>query len=95
MIDENGTPRVTMVAGSTDPMGITELVKSMRASESYAKAFSGSGATGSGTTTGATGGSPGKGFSLTESEARNPATYRAAKEVAEKAGSSLQITPDL
>jgi len=93
VIDANGTPRVTMAAGSTAPMGIEELVTEMRENAAYAPAFAGSGATGSGAASStAAGGSTGGRFTISQDEARNPETYRAARAAAEKAGSTLEIT---
>lgn len=46
----DGTVRMTMKTGSTEMMGIDELVEEMKASNTFASCFEGSGATGSGAT---------------------------------------------
>ena len=92
VVDDSGTPRVSMAPGSVDGMTIDELVNSMRDSESYSPAFAGTGATGSGAAGSTSAGSGGAGTrKLTWDEAHNPSAYRAAKEAAESAGSNLQI----
>jgi len=91
VIDDTGTPRLSMKPGSVDGMDIEELVSSMRDNETYSPAFSGSGATGSG----ARSSTPGRGgtarHNLSWEQAHDPKAYRAAKEAAESAGSDLHI----
>lgn len=91
VVDENGVPRVSMAQGSVDNMSIAELVSTMKSSERYMPAFAGSGATGSGATGSSTGGGTIGSKSLSWEEAHDPASYRAAKEAAETAGSELNI----
>lgn len=90
---ENGEPRVSMKAGSVDNMTIDELVEGMRQQDSFAPAFSGSGASGGGAT-GSTVGSRGGGgapIRLSYAEAKDPVRYQEAKAQAEKAGVPLQV----
>ncbi len=47
VLDPKGNPAVTNSGGSISPMSISELVKSMRSSQSLARAFDGHGHTGS------------------------------------------------
>jgi hypothetical protein len=65
----------------------------MRAQDSYAAAFQGSGASGAGTQTGR-GGSTGA-FTISASQARNdPRAYQAVRDRAIAAGQQVQITQD-
>lgn len=71
-------------------LGIKDLVSEMRDSEIFARAFEGSGTSGSGapanrSTTG--GGS----ITLSREDAKDPMKYRSAKAMAEKAGQELKI----
>ena len=92
VIDENGVPRVSMKTGSTDGMTINELVGSMRDAETFAPAFAGSGATGSGTASTSAAGSGANGnIKMSWEEAHNPEHYRAKKAQAESAGSNIEI----
>lgn len=91
VIDNNGDVRISSQANSMDNMTIDELVTSMRASDTFAPAFTGSGATGSGASgSQATRGSNGA-ITLTYEQAKNADTYREAQARAEKAGSQVQI----
>jgi len=84
-----GNPVLTRKQGSADPMGVEELIISMKKGEfgnSLARAFDGSGASGSGARTG---GSSGSVRRLTRDEMKDPGTYARAKEAAEKAGVSV------
>jgi hypothetical protein len=91
VVDDKGVPRVSMKQGSTDNMGIAELVESMRNAESFSPAFAGSGATGSGSAGSASAGRGGSGMKLSWEDAHDPAKYRAARDAAEKAGRTLQV----
>lgn len=92
VIDENGAPRVSMKQGSMDSMTVQELVSSMRDSETFAPAFAGSGATGSGTSGSAVGSSTsGKNLNLSWEQAHDVETYRAMRQQAESAGSQINI----
>ena len=94
VIDENGSPRVSMKAGSVDGMTIGELVSNLRDSDSYSPAFAGSGASGSGAAGSSSTGSGASGsYKLTWEEAHDPNAYRAAKEAAKSAGSTVEVQP--
>jgi hypothetical protein len=91
VIDKNGDARISSKANTMDNMTIEELVTTMRDSDTFAPAFTGSGATGSGSTgSTASGGSKGN-IVLTYDEAKNANTYREAQARADKAGSQVQI----
>ena len=83
-------PRLSPKSGSTDWMSIAEYIEELRQTDAYARAFDGSGASGSGAT-GNNSGSPGSSFRISASDAKDPARYRAAKAQAEKSGRELQI----
>lgn len=51
-----GTPRISLKQGSSDNMGIDELVETMRASDTFAVAFEGSKTSGTGASGGGSGG---------------------------------------
>jgi hypothetical protein len=90
---ENGEARVSMKAGSVENMTIDELVGGLRQQDSFAPAFSGSGATGSGAS-GSTVGSRGGGgapIRLSYADSKSPARYQQAKAAAAKAGVALEI----
>jgi len=91
IVDKDGTERISTKSGSTDPMLVAELVVEMKADAKFARAFdgtssSGSGASGSGTTAGT-----GSTVSISAADAKDPAKYRHAKGVADKAGKQLAI----
>ena len=87
VIDKDGNPRVD---GNGKPLSIEMLVEGMKASDTFARAFEGSGASGSGA--GNKGGAGnGQQHILNTDDAKNPAKYRAAKDAAAKAGQQLQI----
>ncbi|MEN6306672.1 MAG: hypothetical protein ABFD91_02860 [Anaerohalosphaeraceae bacterium] len=48
IVDDKGNARITNKTGSTDPMTISELVSELKGNKTFAPAFSGSGASGSG-----------------------------------------------
>jgi len=91
VVDKDGHLRITPRPGSQDPMSIEELVESMRASDIFAPAFAGSGASGSGAQGSPRAGNPPSRFTITREDARDPSKYRAAKEAAQKAGGRLEI----
>lgn len=85
------TVRLSPKSGSTDPMRIDELIEELQKSPVFARAFEGSGASGSGSTGQNQGQTSSRGFLLSKEDLKNPVKYRAAKEAAEKAGSTLQM----
>jgi hypothetical protein len=87
VIDKDGNPRVD---NKGNAMSITQLVESMKASDTFARAFEGSGATGSGATGGKAGGS-GRPHTISRADARDHSKYVAAQEAAQKAGQPLQV----
>lgn len=88
VMDATGNIRIGDAKGA--PMTIAQLVAEMRGSDTYARAFEGSGASGSGAQNKG-GGNAGSPFVLSAEDAKDPAKYRAAKEAASKAGQQLQI----
>lgn len=91
VIGDDGNARISPAAGSTTSMSITELVAEMKTQETFAPAFEGSGASGSGAS-GSSGTQVKNGvYTISSADAKDPYKYRAAKEVATKAGSNLQI----
>lgn len=95
IIGDDGTERLSPKAGSIDSMSIAELVGELRADTKFGGAFKASGTSGSGATSSSSGfPSSGQGeIRLTREAATDPATYRAAKEQAEKSGRTLVIDP--
>jgi len=91
VIDEKGVVRVSMIPGSTDAMSITELVAGLKSSETYAPAFAGSGATGSGGGNSGAGGASGNVDTISRKDAQDTPKYRAARDRANKAGRRLVI----
>lgn len=89
VVDASGQPRIANVKG--DPFTIANLVEEMKANQIYGRAFDASGAGGSGANNG-TGLITGRTHTLTREQAKDPATYRAAKDAATKAGSQLVIS---
>ncbi len=88
VVGEDGAPRLD---AQCNPLSVKALVAEMRQSETFARAFDGAGITGSGTPpNGAAGATPGA-FHLTREQARDPATYRQAREQASRAGQTLAI----
>lgn len=91
IVDDSGNPRITSRSGSQDPMTLSELIEEMSKVDTYAPAFPGSGASGSGSP-GSSGGSKNGAYTLSGADARDPAKYRAAKAAAEKAGVPLEVS---
>jgi len=93
VVGDNGEPRVSMKTGSVDNMTIDELVEGLRSNETFAPAFSGSGASGGGSVGSSVGSRSGGGapIRLSYEDGKNPEKYRAAKEQAEKAGVPLLV----
>lgn len=90
VVDEKGQARISPATGQTGPMSIAELIAEMKTKNTFAPAFEGTGASGSGAT--GTGVKIQNGVHiLSVADAKDPAKYRAAKEAAAKAGSQLQI----
>lgn len=95
VLGDDGNPRLTMKTGSTDHMGVEEMVELTKSDPRYAPAFSGSGASGTGaqnTQAGSAGGTGG--HTISAADARDPAKYKAAKEAAAKVGGSLSVEWD-
>jgi hypothetical protein len=87
VLDAQGQPRIANVKG--DPFTIAHLVDEMKGNKVFGRAFEASGAGGSGAPH--TSSSSGNTFTLTREQAKDPATYRAAKEQAAKAGGQVVI----
>lgn len=86
---KDGQVRIGDAKGT--PMTISQLVEAeFKSSADYAGAFAASGAAGSGA--GPTNGGAGSGYQLSREQAKDPQTYRAAKEAAAKAGQQLTIS---
>lgn len=97
VVGEGGVERLSTKAGCTDPMTIAELVAEMRASEVYARAFDGTGASGSGAAGSDGGVKSGAGGTVSIASsiaATDHAAYRAAKATAAKDGKALVMTDD-
>jgi hypothetical protein len=93
IVDEDGrTPMLSMKQGSSDPMGLDELVESFSRNAQFAPLFRGSGASGGDTPAGkAKIGGSGQ-FRITVREAeQDPSKYRALREQAAKVGQSVQL----
>lgn len=93
IVDEDGrTPMLSMKQGSSDPMGLDELVESFSRNAQFAPLFRGSGASGGDTPASkAKIGGSGQ-FRITVREAeQDPSKYRALREQAAKAGQSVQL----
>lgn len=97
VVEEEGKPVVRIVKDgkvrygkSGEPMTIAERIAEMREDEIFGRAFEPVSPGGSGAQNG---GKPGSanGFTIKREEAKDPRSYRAAKEQAEKAGQTLQI----
>jgi acetolactate synthase small subunit len=91
VVDRDGHARISMKSGSQDPMSIEELVEGMKSSDTFAPAFAGSGATGSGAVGNRTGGAASGRIILSYEDSRDPGKYRAAKQKAEQSGAELEI----
>jgi hypothetical protein len=90
VVDGNGQSRISPATGQTGPMSIAELIAEMKTKDTFAPAFEGVNASGSGAT--------GSGVKIqngthiiSRADAKNPQKYVAAKEAAEKAGVPLQM----
>jgi len=90
ILDGNGEPMYSATGGSVKKATMADLVEEFKNSNTYAVAFEGSSARGSGAGSAQPGGSH-KPFTITKEQARDPHTYRRMKEQAEKAGQSLQF----
>jgi hypothetical protein len=90
VVDKDGVVRISPATGQTGNMSIAELVQEMKTKDTYAPAFEGTGASGSGATGGGVKIQNGV-HVLSQADAKDPLKYRAAKEAAAKAGSQLQI----
>jgi hypothetical protein len=91
VIGNDGNSRISPASRSTAPMSISELVAEMKNDEAYSPLFNGSGATGSGAAGGGVTKTKLGVHLISREDARDPQTYRAAKEAAKKAGTTLQI----
>lgn len=87
---KDGSVRISMEPRNQDPMGIPELVTSMR--ERFPAAFEGAAARGTGAAGQDGGGAGGGGGAvrLSREDAKDPVKYRAAREAAAKAGKSIE-----
>lgn len=87
VVDAKGTPRIGDGQGNT--LSISALVGEMKKDKTYAPAFSGSGASGSGAPPSGGKAAP---HLISQADARDVNKYRAAKAAAEKAGVELQYS---
>lgn len=95
VLGDNGKPMLSRLSGKTDQyMDVDEFVAIMRTKPEYAPAFKGSGSTGGGNQPARGTQSSGSTIRLTESQAKDVALYRAARERASKEGKQLEIVPD-
>lgn len=96
VVGPDGTPRITRKK-TTDgepvdaPMGLDELVESLKNDPEFAPAFAGSGPGGAGTPQPGAAGAT-SGYRISRADAQDPAKYRAAKAAAAKAGAELSFT---
>lgn len=94
VVDEKGNVRLTMKQGQTGPMGISELVESLKTHNDYSAAFDGTGSSGGGTTSssGRAGGTSTNGVHyISKEDAKDTAKYRAARDAATAKGLRLEI----
>ena len=93
IVDDKGQPRVTMKSGSTDDMGLGELLETMKSSDDFGSAFAGSNAAGGGggQNLRTPGGGSGKDVHLTFEQAQDFQTYNAAKAQAKKQGGEVVV----
>lgn len=87
VIGADGNPRIADVKGN--PFTIANLVEEMYNDPVFGRAFEANGAAGSGAPNNTN--SSGRGVTLTREQAKDPATYRAAKEQAAKQNAQFQI----
>jgi hypothetical protein len=83
--------RLSPKAGSTELMTIEEYVGVLKETDRFARAFDGTGSSGSGAT-GSDGDTGSNTYSISSTDAMDPAKYRAASAKAEKAGKTLVMT---
>lgn len=95
VVDEKGTPRISMKSGSSDPMGIEEYVLSTKNDKDLSHGWFGSGHSGSGAAGSSSSGAGGGGrFSISEADARaDPRAYQKVRAEAEKAGQQVEVIP--
>jgi hypothetical protein len=91
IVDADGQVRDSSSAGSTSPMTIKEFVEELKNNPAYGRAFDGTGSTGGGASGAAGGGGGGSTFRISQTDARDPMKYRAAREAAAKTGRKLEI----
>jgi hypothetical protein len=91
VIGPDGEERISLKSGSNDPMSVAEFVASLKDDPEWSDAFPGSGATGSGAT-GSDRASSGGTFRISETDAADPAKYRAARKRAAEAGKQLEVS---
>lgn len=91
VLDEKGTPRIADAKGN--PFTIVGLVEEMKASETYAAGFRGTGAAGSGSLPSSTITPGGRVEIISRAEAADSMVYQQRKAAAEKEGRELQIEP--
>lgn len=95
-----GGARVSQTKSDGSDMDLRELILGMKKQDTFAPAFNGTNARGSGGSGGAGSGSSSgdKDHQISAEDAMDPGKYRAAQEAAQKAGSSLEIVglpPDM
>jgi len=89
--DKQGNVKLTNKSGSVEPMTVEEHVAELKGIDSFAAFFPGTGATGTGATGAHTPVVRAGQHIISRENATNPQLYRAAKEAAAKAGTTLQI----
>lgn len=89
ILDANGETMYAATSGSVKKASMADLVEEFKNSNTFAVAFEGSNARGSGAASGAPAGS--KAFTLTREQAKNPQAYRQMKERAAQTGQQLTI----
>ncbi len=99
VVDGDGKELMSRRSDSTGPMSVEELVERMSNDKRWAQGFGPKGQGGSGGAGGTGGGGGGGGgggnaIQLTETDARDPMKYQAAKAAADKAGVSVEILQD-
>ena len=93
VIGNDGHERLSPIAGSSDPMTISEFVGELKDDPKFGRAFRPSGATGSGASTSGEVSSSSGEIILSREAAKNPQNYQAAKAQAEKQGKAFRVEP--
>jgi hypothetical protein len=92
VLDMAGNPRISNAQGSTESMSVLELVGEWKTSQSLARCYEGTNASGSGASGSSVTHQTGGRFVLSKQDAKDANKYRAAQEAARKAGQSLSIS---